>query len=284
MACLLYLMSTKGGNKMRNHGIVIVITLFALSCFNCNRQNDKGNSQNDKETRAAKIAAQNIYSMLKTDYSSLRNLVPVKASDYIGRDRHFYDSLETIFKKHGFKYIADIEDKTSAKIMTQLHTFERVMLSSVSAIVASFVDVTPDDTLKKPEDVRFKAYTIESELNDSVFIITTPNRPSILVSAPDKIATVFIPREISVDSALTLHREYIANYLKNKSNSKLIPLSNINDIIASQNRQQQLRNNFRRQLGFSLTDEEFAIFLHSCPKPFADKIREECALLSKNKQ
>jgi len=222
--------------------------------------------------------------MLKTGYSGLRNLVPVKAGDYSGRDSHFYDSLGTIFKKHGFRYVADIEDKTAAKMLAQMHTYIRFMLSADNAILASFVDATPEDTLKKTGDGQFKVYTLESEFEDSLFILSTSDRPSFLVSLPDKIVTVFVPRELSIDSVLTLHRGYIANYLQNKSNSKLIPLSGLNDIIAFQNRQQQLRNNFRQQLGYSLTNEEFDNFLGSCPKPLADKIRKECALLSKNRQ
>lgn len=277
-------MNTKGGIKVRNHGFAVVIALFAAACFNCSSQNEKGSSQNDQETREAKIAAQNIYSMLKTSYSGLRNLVAVKAGDYSGRDRHFYDSCAAVFKKHGFSYIADMEDKTSAEILASIHTYMRFMLSSDRALFACIVDATPDDTSKKPDDAEFKIYTIESEFTDSVFLITTPNRPSMLVSAPEKIVTMYIPRETTVDSALKLHREYIANYLINKKNSKLVRLSGLNGIIASQNRQQQLRNNFRRQLGFSLTNEELDIFLGSCPKPLADKIRKECALLSKKSQ
>jgi hypothetical protein len=269
----------------------MVFLLFAVSCFNCNSQNDKGNSkiekgniQSDKDTKEAKIIAQNIYSMLKTGYSGLRNLVPVKAGDYRGRDIQFYDSLGTIFKKHGFNYVADIEDKTAAKMLAQLHTYTRIMLSADRTIVASFVDATPEDTLKKAGDGQYKVYTLESEFNDSVFILSTTDRPSLLVALPDKIFMVFIPKDVSVDSALTIHREYVANFLKNKSDAKLIAHSGVNGIIASQNRQQQLRNNFRQKLGYSLTKEEFDMFLGSCPKPLAEKIRKECALLSKTSQ
>lgn len=204
-----------------------------------------------KET--ARKAADNIFNSLRESYGETHERVPVSPDDFPDLDHRFYDDAQRAFEALGYRFLADIEDRTLTEKNPQRRTMIRIL---TSADRMSHAAISVAATSEKVPSIA--ATEICSEFQDHTFIIST-TAPNSGMSFPPEMIIDNYPPDSSAEALAELHRNKAAEY-QSAHSATAIRIETVDDLLASMARQTRLKHLFRKSLGYGWTESEKQFF------------------------
>lgn len=182
------------------------------------------------------------------------------ALEYPRLKHDFYDDCQAALEQAGYKAIGDIEDVTLTETRENPHTFRRVMLSKDGRTVAEFwqVNFSPWKQLfrmatKGLGDARFIRLFSEAEDGRLFAVMRAPEKMRQL--EPPQFEIRYADGKQTADEIWARYEGEFPAYLQTHADFKPRGFKFIDDVIASEKRQQELRVANRRVVGL-LTREE----------------------------
>ncbi len=205
--------------------------------------------------------AEEILTFMENAYVPDHHYEVVRLDDYPHVDRKFYEETQRELEGMGFRFLADIEDKTLAAVPgnTLKPTPIRVMLSGDGITMAGIYHPRLKSwwvamllfIIRKPLS---RTIDFETEFSDATFVCTTNASSGFEISLPPEIDTLYAPPKSTVTYLLEKHHSRLSHKLDQPG---IAPVrhSTLDDTTASQARMDTLKSIHRKQVG-GITKEE----------------------------
>lgn len=202
-----------------------------------------------------RFAAGRLFRSHKVLYGEKHQYIQVRATDFDWLDQPFYDHTRNWLSSQRFVHAGDLEDITITRRFPGMDTYYRIMLGDGGATAALFYHLKVRNAwtrfkrwlLRQPNDI--KVIEFSTELEDGSYIITT-SAPEVggYGDAPNFIITSAPARSL-LNEIMELHRDRVFQVLRGR-NTRTRPRMNIDAMINSLHRVQQLRTDYRQEVGF----------------------------------
>lgn len=234
----------------------------------------------EQDRRIADSIARDIHRMVAVPPPDFR---PADPADYPRSARQHCARQETALEALGFKTLGDYEPR-HLKAQLSRPTFIRFMrFGNGETVAASYLvyPKRPDGWLrvmtmllgqwKRPKVIEF-----QSELSDGRFVITN-NTAGLdpFEAGPDFLAESFPPRT-SGRTLFEYHNQVLVALKANNPGLSVVTIPDFDALVASESRQQALKNRHRRDVGLA-TDAELRTILGRQFDRYRDRIREYLA-------
>ncbi|MDD5707654.1 MAG: hypothetical protein PHR35_17175 [Kiritimatiellae bacterium] len=209
--------------------------------------------------RAVRKGARKIVEETKKRFAKRHEYRTVDPDDFQHLDLRFYNESKAAFEQHGFVHLRDEEDVTIKNASTDPRTFIRVMLSQGGTVTAAFyqprVKLFTRLLLKVTGTKVGRTTDCESELSDGTFICTSNAVTASMISSPPQILTDYLPFESDPTQVLQRHEERLREHLAHHPELSVIPLRSVEDVHASQHRQEAIKATYRESVGWISKEE-----------------------------
>lgn len=213
----------------------------------------------DPSNPAVRSRAEKIYAEMETVFQPRHTVRKVELASFKHLDHTYYEETTRALEREGFRPIADIENTTLSEVYphnrTALRLFlHREELASAACYNMRFTGWMRFITwiLRLPRDIR--VVEIETEFDDGSFVSTTTAVDNHLDPEPGIVQSKFDP-STPIPTLVRTHFGAVARYRTERPDATPLRLTSYNDLLASQDRQQELKSEYRRQIGF-LTEAE----------------------------
>lgn len=203
----------------------------------------------------ARNTAESVLQTTRDLYSGRHEYRIVSPSEFAGSDIGYYDWMQAFLESYGFRHIADIENVTLARKMPQTRAFIRSMLSADGTVTAGIYDVRLGGWMRLlqllhalPRDLR--TLDLETEFSDGTFVMTSNSLGADNTSSPPQIRKQQYPRATGPADLLSFHQRAVGEALTQRPDVAPLALSTFDDLLASQHRQQDLKNAYAVSIGF----------------------------------
>jgi hypothetical protein len=236
--------------------------------------------------RAMRKGAKELVEDTKKRYAKRHEYRTITPAEFQHLDLGFYDEAKRRFEKHGFRHLRDEEDVTIKNTSMDPRTFIRVMLSHDGTISAAFyqpkVKLLARILLKITRTKVGRTTDCESELSNGAFICTSNAVTAGMISTPTDILTEYLPFESDPDLVLERHKERLCEHLDSHPDISVITLRSIEDVHASQHRQEAIKAAYRESVGWVSKEE-----LEKCASgdlELAAEVHKEIAAINREEQ
>jgi hypothetical protein len=208
---------------------------------------------------AEKNAAKDIVDFVKKVYVPRHEYAPVNPKDFSNLDLKFYEQAMKDLIQYDFRHVIDQECVTLKGGSNDLRTFIRVGLSSDGTIMAGLYHPKPRFLLRLLLLLCFfilrKVVDLETEFSDGSFIVTSNIKGMVGINTPPDILTEYVSWKTPISQLLELHKSRVHNYLQTNQTIYPVQMRTIGDINESQNRMQEKKAAYRKNVGW-ITKEE----------------------------
>ena len=236
--------------------LIVAIALILAWLYFLRLEKKRNSSHQQEEIREA---ADRIFSDLGKTYSSFHEFVPALPTDFADRDLSFYDHMAQALCSENFVLLGDVEDRTLSQTYPQNRTFVRILVSNSGSVQAAIFDVTPKGFLRLSAWLfgmrHMKIVELQSELQNGHFVVTTL-APCTPMEKPVQIHVIHLSHRTTIRELISAHIEHLAKQTAAQEGSKEQIQRTLNDVLASQGRQLQILHEFRKGVGFGLTEKE----------------------------
>lgn len=210
----------------------------------------------------ADTAAREILANLEATYQPTHDYVRVRPDDYGHLDLGFYRRTAALLGAHGFRLLADLEDRTITQAPGSL-------LSPVLVRVLLSRDGTVSAALYHPHVRRFRVRALlwllrqlprtvtdmETECSDGSFVVTSNAAMAAALADAPLIATEYLPARTAPLDVYARHTQRLAEHLAARPGVTARVLRTHEDVLASQNRMNALKAAYRGELGMVSREE-----------------------------
>lgn len=197
-------------------------------------------------------AGEQIMDLHKAMYGEIHEFRPAADRDYARIDLHYYDTTTSDLEAKGFQHLGDIVDTTAERIL------------DASPVIRCFT--SPDGTtgvaiydFRDPNNTRsagMKICDVSTEFSDQTHLITSNTSEADLMTPAIGLETRRHPLHTTIDQLLDLHAREKQKLLAGKGDGvTCVAIHTLDDAIASEKRQQQIKNTYRQNIGFVDPDE-----------------------------
>lgn len=236
--------------------LMVAIALIVAWLYFLRLEKNRNSSRQQEKIRDA---ADQIFSDLGKTYSSFHEFIPALPTDFADRDLSFYDHMAQTLCSENFVLLGDVEDRTLTQTYPQNRTFVRILVSNSGSVKAAIFDATPKGYLRLVAWLsgmrHMKIVELETELQNGHFIITTlaPRTP---MEKPVQIHVIHLSHRTAIRELIAAHMDHLQKQIAVQNGSKERIQRTLNDVLASQGRQLQILHEFRKGVGFGLTEKE----------------------------
>jgi hypothetical protein len=200
-------------------------------------------------------AAQEIVADTKAIYSDRHDFAEVSARDTAFRhlDHAFYERALSEFTAGGFRYLADMEDRTLSRQFPQMRTFVRMFVGDEGATSGAAFHAKVRGWMRLLKLVgllpaRPFYFDLETEFSDGTFIVTTNTLGADLSAEVPGVERQAVPQNTLLPEMLRTHRSAV----ERKREDAVFPLKmhSVGEVWAMQHRLQEVKNAAKAALGF----------------------------------
>jgi hypothetical protein len=183
----------------------------------------------------------------------------VSPDDFPWLERGFYDEMKIWFEKLGFRCFGDFENLTVSRNFPHARTFTRSFVSPDGTISAGCYHfrcrgwmriLLALTRMKSSQHV----CDFGTEFHGQIFLCTSnASGPQLLNSVP-LIITQYLPADTPWHELLRKHQEELHRLIESRGLEPVI-IRTIEDDVASSNRMQAVKAEFRRSAGYISADE-----------------------------
>jgi hypothetical protein len=240
--------------------------------------------------RRTRMLAKDIVDQVKKGFAPVHQYRDVDPNDFSHLDLSYYVQARTLLEQHGFTFLADQENITLRNTFSDIKTFIRFMLGGNGTTIACLYHPKPNFLIKlvmKLTRARIgRTADFDTEFSDGAFVCTSNAEMAGALNTPPQIHVELLPAETPITDVLELHNRRVQQYCQ-ENNVEPLTFDSIDEVHDSQNRQETLKAEFRKSIGWVTRDE-----LENCYKkdPKAsgkyrrhlDEIHEEIENINRN--
>jgi hypothetical protein len=175
------------------------------------------------------------------DYPAQHEFRLVDPRQFLHLDHEFYNASRELLESQRFRFVGDIEDITYSYSNPQYKIFVRNMLSEDGSIMAGMYH------LKMNFLQNMKILDLETEFSDGTFLMTSNASTAGWVSWPPQIKAEFLPGKTSFPDLFNRHQYKLSELSYSHPEKVSLKLTTIQDVIASQNRMNVIKYQFRHR-------------------------------------
>lgn len=213
----------------------------------------------DPSNPAVISRAQKIYAEMETVFQPRHTVRKVELESFNHLDHAYYNETTRALEREGFRQIADIENTTLTEVYPHNRTVLRAFLHREGLASAACYNMRFTGwmrfitwILRLPRDIR--VVEIETEFDDGSFVSTTTAVDNQLDPEPGIVQSKHDP-STPIPSLVRTHFTAVTQYRAEHPDAAPLRLTSYNDLLASQDRQQELKSEYRRRIGY-LTEIE----------------------------
>jgi hypothetical protein len=182
------------------------------------------------------------------------------AADMRGLDGRFYESATAALAAQGYRHLGDVVDVTSARASSWARAVIRVMLSADGRVMGGIYHVKLSGFPRLLQLVgvlsrNMRCVSLETELDDGTFVTTTNDRESNLTSEFPGIARLQLTAATPVDEMVGEHAQNLRHALSCEPTVAPRAFRTLEEVLASQNRMEELKSAHRSSPRFDATAE-----------------------------
>ncbi len=214
------------------------------------------------QSRQLDKAADELEKMARVIYAPSHRYGAVDPRTYRALDLKFYDTALARVEELGFRHLIDEENLDTKGTAQDPGCFTRVALSADGTVMSAFYQMRPRLWLRillRLSGTKLgKATDFETEFSDGTFLCTTNAELAASAKSPVQILNAFLPWETPVQKVYECHLQRLQAHLG--AHPELAPrvLHGLDDVHASQARQQGLKSVFKKNVGTVSREELLA--------------------------
>jgi hypothetical protein len=201
-------------------------------------QNDLGPAMDSVLSAGRAIIGQN-----KALYDPPHEFRDAGDDDFSALDRTWYDATTAELETTGYRPLGDIVDVTIEQAMGVSTVIRRLISADGTTMVGLYHVATPDGH-------NFRITDLETEFTDGTFHVTTNSGDGDLTTPPPQIHANRRPGDTPLAELLQLHEAEKTRLLATRPGVQCIAMHSADDLMASQRRQQEIKANFRKNIGY----------------------------------
>jgi hypothetical protein len=197
-------------------------------------------------------AAVEMEEMARLLYAPSYRYAPVDPKSFRSLDLGFYDATLRKLQSFGFRHLGDEENLDLKNTAQDPGCFTRVALGSDGTVMAALYQFRPKFWLRlllRLTGTKLgKAVDFETEFSDGTVLCTSNAQLAATIQRPEEISSLFLPWETPVEQIYERHLQRVQERLRASS---AVPkaFATLDDVHASQNRQQAMKALFRKNVG-----------------------------------
>lgn len=237
-------------------GAVLWVLIFVMPRF-------FRRTETDPESPVIQETALRLYEELAITFQSRHAYRKVDAANFPHVNQTFYKRTQRALENAGFYFVADMENVTLSQLHPNTRTFLRAMIHEGGHVNAAVYNIRPTGIYRAmawfrmvPRDVSVVEF--ESELSDGHFLVTTNASEDKLDPEPGMLVKT-VHEETPVAEIFDRHRRALERYLSENPGVEPVRFSDYDDVLQSQHRQQELKCEYRRSIGYITEDEMLRI-------------------------
>ncbi len=183
-------------------------------------------------------------------YDQEHTFRPASEEDFEDLDRDYYESTTATLSEAGFRHLGDIVDET----IEQLHGIGTPIRVIASLDGSTQVAIYHLDVPDPSGNIRLMC-DVNTEFSDGTFLLTSNTLGADQMTPPPQIHRRQHPLETPPQELIRLHEIEKQKLLAAKEGVRCVTVSTLADAIASEQRQQAVKNAFRKGIGYLDPDE-----------------------------
>ncbi|MEO6436544.1 MAG: hypothetical protein ABIP55_12405 [Tepidisphaeraceae bacterium] len=200
-------------------------------------------------------AADQILTTQKALYSGLHEFRQADPREFRGADLAFYDNTQKYLERQGFRALGDVEDVTATREFPQMRSFLRVLSGDAGAVTAAVYHVNLRGLFRLMQffgavPKQLKIIDLETELSDGTFLVTCNFKGADTTGPVPRITRFQYSSETTAEELLRLHREQVEQARRRDAAVVPVLARTLEEVLASQNRLQEIKNAHKQKMGF----------------------------------
>lgn len=187
-------------------------------------------------------------------YESAHEYRAASQEDFYGLDLSFYDQSRDKLLSLDFQYVGDIVDETIEELGYPTVPI-RLLTSPSGATVACVYHLRMQSPMVRGGRSGVRFFEVGSEFSDGSFLMTSNGAEHDLLDSPHTIRKCRHPLDTPVEVLLQLHEKEKGTILDSNPGLAIVPARTLDEVLAGTHRQQQIKIEFRRSIGFLRGDE-----------------------------
>lgn len=207
-----------------------------------------------------KRGAKNIIKTQKAIYSTQHEYRRITPEEFPFLDRQFYDDVRKWLEQDGFDTLGDYENVTLTAAMPKMRSFLRSFSGDRGNIIAACYHFRNRGfsrfllrLFKIPSSA--KVVEFETEFTDGSFLLTGNSLEMDRTGPVPGLKRVQLPMASPWPDILAAHRRQLQIDMGLNPDLKPRPLRTVEDVIAAQHRQQEIKNRHKKSIGYMDTNE-----------------------------
>ena len=202
-----------------------------------------------KITSAISKMGDDIVGNTRKMYDTIHEFRDADEDDFTGLDRGFYESTQRAMEDRGFRHLGDIVDETIEEVQNMTVPI-RVMTSADGTTHVGFYHAA----IQAPHlpGQKLQIYDLSCEFSDGEFMLTSNTAETDLMTPPPQMHYDRRPLATTLEEMLSLHETRKQQMLAAKAANGVtcIVVNTLEEALASERRQQVVKNAFRKDIGF----------------------------------
>jgi len=208
------------------------------------------NAQRDHQIRS-------LFRNLREFYSGDHLYAAATIDRFPASERPFYERITEELRSNGFDLIADLEDQTNTHIYPDCAVCTRYMGLHEGTAIASLSSLNSTQ-LRLPAAMQMqdvlRSLEIQTQFIDGV-VLTTLHPPVFHdVVGPSQYLVEWVPWESGTKSLVFRHAERVAEYLRAHTESQVIPVRNVEELVSALHAAQRIMNAYKKAQGYASDD------------------------------
>ncbi len=190
----------------------------------------------------------------KALYGRIHAFRSARDQDFEKVDRRFYDEAQQRFAELGFRHLGDIVDQTIEETRG-LTTVVRVMSSTDGSTTAGVYHFKPPQMPRGFEGKDLIMVDLSTEFSDGTFLLTSNTKGLDLTTTPTGLHKVQHELDTPIERLVAAHETekqklLVAKQQQGGQGASVVTINTLGDALASEKRQQQVKNAFRKTIGY----------------------------------
>jgi hypothetical protein len=202
-----------------------------------------------KVTKELSGAAQQMIDANKSMYGEIHEFRPAEEDDFDGLDLNYYDGTKQLLAESGFRHLGDIVDETIEE-SNDLTTPIRSMTSPDGTTQIGLYHFKIPSLPEKFAGQEMLMCDVSTEFSDGTFLLTSNSQGADQMTPPPRIVRRQHPLSTTPLELIAAHETEKQKLLAAKPGVTAVAMSTLEDVIASEKRQQEIKNSFRKDIGY----------------------------------
>jgi hypothetical protein len=250
-----------GGGKAGAVVLVVLATMLILPALMYYIARTTGKFMIRNVTNQFDGSAERMMKFNKAMYGQPHEHRGAVEADFAGLDRAHYDSTSALLSERGFRPFGDFVDTTIESFAKKALPI-RALCSADGTTQAAVYDVSR----VQRSGGNTLICEFETEMSDGTFFLTSNAEMASLASVSPRIHRHFEASATPLE-LLQMHESEKQKLLAATPGVTCVACNTLAELLASQHRQQQAKNEFRKEIGYVDPDEVRRIAEHSGTDP-----------------